>query len=50
MVDATLRHQFLMGPCLNDIAIIKHDHTVGIMNGREAMGDDQRSTTLQELL
>ena len=39
-----------MCPYLNDITVIKHDHTVSIVNGGEAVGDDQRSSPFKELL
>ena len=41
MVEAFFIQQFLVGALLHDLAIVNHQHVVGIPDGAEAVGNDK---------
>lgn len=38
-IHALLRHQFIVGPLLDDVAAIHHKDLIGVLNGGEPVGD-----------
>ena len=47
-IIALLLHEFLMSPFFHFAALVDNDNTVGILDGRKAVGNNQRGASLHE--
>src|SRR4051812_39391240 len=47
-VVAVLTHQLRMGAALGDASLFEDDHAIGVNNGCEPMGDDERRSPLHQ--
>ena len=48
MIESALFEQFSMGACFPNLAVMHDDDSVGVLNGREAVGDDDGGPALHE--
>ena len=49
-IDAARGQQAGVGPTLDDAALVQHEHQVGLADGAEPVGDDERGAPVQENL
>src|SRR5690606_21903438 len=48
-VDPVLGQQLGVGPLLHQFAVFQHQHLVGVLDGGQAMGDDQRGAVRHQV-
>ena len=48
-IKATPCEQFGMGALFHNISLVHHQDAVGILDGRESVGDDDGGSALQDL-
>ena len=47
-VEAAVCNELVVIALLDDVAVLEHQNGIGILNGREAMGDDEACTSLHQ--
>src|SRR5579862_4903786 len=50
VVDAALGEEFLMGALFAEAAFVEDEDAVGVLNGAEAMGDDQGGAAAEQAI
>ena len=50
VVEAARREQLVVRAALDDLAVLERQHLVGVADGAQAVGDDERGPPVQQLL
>ena len=50
VVEAALCQQFLVAAAFHDLALIQHQHLIGVADGAEPVGDDEAGAVLEQVV
>ena len=48
VVGAVLSHEFVVGAAFDDLAVVEDHDDVGVLDGRESVGDDEDGASFHE--